>query len=663
MVLLPIVYFLIAVAVGSLVVWWARYGLVVFENNHSIFAALAYVGPICAGVILVFFLFKPLFAKRVSPPPPVEVDLATEPALRIFLEEICRRVGVALPTAVHLDGVGNASASFRRGWRSLGQRDLVLTLGTPFIRNLTIQQLGGIIAHEFGHFAQRGGMFSYFVVVSINRWFGAVVYGRDHWDDWLVRQSQTLDWRLAIPLLIARGGVWLGRRVLQGLMHAAHALSCWLSRQMEFDADYYAVQVQGAESFAATARATQLLMLAESRAGADINAWWRDRKVVPDFAEHVAYRLGRLEPEAGAEIDRGLSEEKTRWYHTHPSMRERIERARLLAAPAALKSDEPANRLFVDFAARSRAVTSVFYQQAVGDAAKLAETMSADQINASASRMDAEFASLQRLTAQVVSVDRPINLAAEDLMPGSSAPRLGATEHARWLENHASELRSASAEANEALNRRLELLGVRRFVNGGVAITPGSFRLKASNPAAVQAAIEDAEAIIAKHGSLLLEATARIRARLVDLAQLAHTHSEHTASAPLLARLRTFAQLSDCFARLPKLLALHAEVQLFEANASGLRGNDAFSLLYGALRNEAREAFDACIKSTESVLLPSDSSPGLPPQDVASWIRIVTPKTDIATETNGRLGSIIELHFRLLREIAAEGERLESGIR
>jgi hypothetical protein len=39
------------------------------------------------------------------------------------------------------------------------------------------------MAHEFGHFAQSGGMRLTFIVRSINAWFGRVVHERDEWDE------------------------------------------------------------------------------------------------------------------------------------------------------------------------------------------------------------------------------------------------------------------------------------------------------------------------------------------------------------------------------------------------------------------------------------------------------------------------------------------------
>jgi Zn-dependent protease with chaperone function len=79
-----------------------------------------------------------------------------------------------------LDLQVNASASFRRGFLSLFSRDLTLTIGLPLVAGLTVRQLGGVLAHEFGHFAQGAGMRLTFVVRSVNAWFAGSFTSATH---------------------------------------------------------------------------------------------------------------------------------------------------------------------------------------------------------------------------------------------------------------------------------------------------------------------------------------------------------------------------------------------------------------------------------------------------------------------------------------------------
>lgn len=658
MVLLPLAYLAIAAGAAWAVWWWLGAGLEIFKHSTNIWSLLLYLTPAIAGGITVVFLFKPFFAPREKPAQPVEVDLAHEPVLRAFLEEICRRTGVTLPASVQLNATVNASASFRRGWLSLGRRDLTLTLGTPLIRGLTVQQLGGVIAHEFGHFAQRTGMSSQYVIRTINDWFAHVVFGRDRWDVWLIENSENSDWRLAAPLWCARGGVWVSRKILHGLLYVAHALSCWLSRQMEFDADYYAAQLQGAESFAATANAISTLSIAEAHAGDDINAWWRDKRVVADFARVVLLRRAGISTDVEAALFKARDEEKTLWHHTHPSMRDRIARARRGGATGVLRNDEPATTLFQDFEASSRTVTTALYTHAIGDKLREARPLTDDELAQRIAGDDARAAALQRLTGGAIALDRPVLLTLAEIEPGAPGPHPTRAEHVAWFEEQADNLRRALAADTEAYGRLQELAGARRFVESGLGVKPASFRLKASTRAAVDEAQAEALKVRLDHDGILTETITRVRHRLRTFGRIAHERVDVPDAARLRVMLETFASLSPFYSHLPRLLQLQSAVQLFAANQSALASNAQFNTVYGVLRTETRDAIDTWLAAAEGVPDPLAEPPTQ--RTVADLVRAATDDSDCHAMLIARLNAAIRYYFKLLAECAALAESLEA---
>lgn len=660
MVLLPLIYLALAAGAAWGVWWWLGAGLAIFKHNTSIWSLLLYLTPAVAGGITVVFLFKPFFAPREKPAEPIEVDLEREPMLRDFLDEICRRVGVARPASVQLNAAVNASASFRRGWLSLGRRDLTLTLGTPLIAGLTAQQLGGVIAHEFGHFAQRTGMSSQYVIRTVNDWFAHVVFGRDRWDAWLVENSENNDWRIAAPLWCARGGVWLSRRILHGLLYVAHALSCWLSRQMEFDADYYAAQLQGAESFAATAHAVSALSVAEARAIEDINTWWRDHRVVADFAQLVRQRRTALPSELETALAKAHEEEKTLWHHTHPCMRDRIARARLSAPTGVLSLDAPASDLFQDFAASSREVTVAFYQRSVGERLREAKPLSEDEVAQRIAGDEARTAALQRLTHGAIGLDRPVLLTLAEIAPGAAGPHPTGAEHAAWFEQNAERLRVAMEADTQAYGRLQELAGARRFLEGGLAIKPASFQLKASSVAAIDEA--QAEALRARldHDALLTEIVTRVRERLRTFARLAHAQPDAPAAVRLRALLETFASLSPFYSHLPRLLQLQSVAQLFAANESALARNTQFVLVSAAVSDEVRRAVEAWLPTASGV--PDAFADPSANRSVADLVRTAGNETSGNATFAAQLSAAIRYYFQLLAECATLAESLEAPV-
>ena len=160
MVLLPLVYIALVVAMAKLVWWHLTNDLSIFDHIHgrgAILALLVYLGPAIAGVIFVLFLIKPLFSRSEKAGKPFKVLEANEPELFAFVRKICELVGAPAPREVWLDCKVNASAGFRRGWLSFFGNDLVLTLGLPLVAGMTTRQVAGVLAHEFGHFAQGAG--------------------------------------------------------------------------------------------------------------------------------------------------------------------------------------------------------------------------------------------------------------------------------------------------------------------------------------------------------------------------------------------------------------------------------------------------------------------------------------------------------------------------
>ncbi len=253
MVLLPAIY----IALIALAGWGVLYHLTqdtwIFNGSGGmVFRMILYAGPAVAGGILVFFMLKPLFARRPKRAELLSLDPVEEPLLFAFVQRICQLVQAPMPCRIDVDCQVNASASLRRG---LWSRDLVLTIGLPLAAGLDMRQFAGVLAHEFGHFAQGAGMRLTYVIRNINFWFARVVFERDKWDQQLEQSAKRVDFRVGVMLHAARGCVWLTRRILWALMHAGNAISCFMLRQMEYDADGYESKVAGSDAFESTAGA------------------------------------------------------------------------------------------------------------------------------------------------------------------------------------------------------------------------------------------------------------------------------------------------------------------------------------------------------------------------------------------------------------------------
>lgn len=370
-VLLPLIYLGLIGLVAWLTWWHAVNDAGVFSgvrgSGGAKMAAVAYVGPLVIGIVLVVFMLKPLFARPPERSRPVSIDPRREPRLIAFIERLCDAVGAPRPTRIDVTCEVNASASFRRGWVSFLGNDLVLTIGLNLVSGQNVRQFAGVLAHEFGHFAQGWAMRACYVIRSVNHWFARVVYQRDALDEKLVEMSNSdIHFALNLILWIARGMVWLTRRILWVLMMVGHLFSSLLSRQMEFDADRHAVRLVGNQGFASALRELPVLCAAEHGAHSDLGAAWRERRLADDLPALVAGNLTQIPDELRARIIADGLAESAGMYASHPATRDRIAAGAAEPDRGVFAADGPASQLFADFPGLCRRVTLAWYAEEAG---------------------------------------------------------------------------------------------------------------------------------------------------------------------------------------------------------------------------------------------------------------------------------------------------------
>ncbi|MCC6697964.1 MAG: M48 family metalloprotease [Candidatus Hydrogenedentes bacterium] len=354
MVLLPVLYVLLVLVIAGAVVGYAIAGAYLLSNmaGGPWIRMVLYFAPIIAGIITVFFMLKPLIAPRIIPFPTRELRPEDEPLLFEFLYAVCNTLGAPCPSRVEIELGCNAGASFRRGFLSFLNDDMVLRIGMPLAGNLAVQEFAAVMAHEFGHFSQRTSMRLGYVVHRINLWFARVVYERDSWDARLEAGAENAGCLMGLTTLIARAAVYLSRRVLWCLMWVGSAISSYTSRQMEYHADACAARFAGSEAVTRSMHRTSLLVHADVVAAEYMMARLREHddptskipanyaKVVAMFAEDIMKRTGGRST---------VTPRKTGLFDTHPSELDRIERVRALNEPGVFHLNGPASALFRDF--------------------------------------------------------------------------------------------------------------------------------------------------------------------------------------------------------------------------------------------------------------------------------------------------------------------------
>jgi Zn-dependent protease with chaperone function/DNA-directed RNA polymerase subunit RPC12/RpoP len=369
MLILPLVYVGLIVLASGVVLWHltSNVGLVTaISGRGAILGLIAYLAPAAMGSVLILFMVKPLFAPSGEREKSRTLTRESEPLVFAFVERICTTVQAPVPTQIDVNCEVNASAGFRSGIASFAGHDLVLTIGMPLVAGLSLQQLGGVLAHEFGHFSQGTGMRLTYVTRTINHWLMRVVYERDSWDMWLDRITDSVDIRIGWVLYLTRFLVWLTRRVLWLLMLLGHAVSGFMLREMEYDADRYEARLAGSHTFEATVRQLIYLNLANRGAHADLENFYREGRLADNLPRLIIANVAQLPEEARKFADELIEKEETSVFDSHPSDRDRIASARQESAAGVFQSRQPGTILFHDFDGLAKAVTWDFYSEIFG---------------------------------------------------------------------------------------------------------------------------------------------------------------------------------------------------------------------------------------------------------------------------------------------------------
>jgi Zn-dependent protease with chaperone function len=342
------------------------------------------VGFFTGGIALVLavFLVKALFGvTRAARARDFEVTPETEPELFRFLYRLADETRAPRPHRVFLSPLVNAAVFYDRSFLNLlfpSKKNLELGLG--LVNVLTLSDLKAVLAHEFGHFAQRS--------MSVGRWTyvaeqiaGDVVMRRDWFDRALARLS-SMDLRIAWIGWIFRSIVWSLRALLDSMFALVVLAQRALAREMEFQADLVSVSVSGSDGIVHALHrlnaADQAMDAALTLAATELS---RGRRVPDLFAlqsrviEHMrvilsdpGYGLPPERPVDGS-ADHRLFEEQLaqppKMWSTHPSNREREDNAKRRYV-GAVRDDRSAWLLVRDPSELRRAVTAHALDGAIG---------------------------------------------------------------------------------------------------------------------------------------------------------------------------------------------------------------------------------------------------------------------------------------------------------
>ena len=349
-------------------------------------------GAITSGMVFLFLAKGVVKRSGADLDGLVQATEREQPRLFAFVRRLCAEENTAFPAGSYLTHDVNAAVFYPRSLLRLFlpvRRNLLVGLG--LVNNLNLTEFKAVLAHEFGHFAQSSMKLGQYVYVA-NRIIGDLVYGRDAWDDWLARWRRQ-DPRIAFPAYAITAVVWALRLLLAALFRVINIANLSLSRQMEFNADLFAVRLTGSDPIVSGLWKTERAAMAFQKAVADLGSMAQHRRYTDDLYWHQTAAFADLDEFLAKHADtphlqslrdpyawgrrihfKPSDEHASPMWETHPPHRDREENAKRHYVPCT-PVETAAWELFADAPRLRRRLTNAAYEALLGiDAARLPRT-------------------------------------------------------------------------------------------------------------------------------------------------------------------------------------------------------------------------------------------------------------------------------------------------
>ncbi len=233
----------------SLSAWfgWTAYRLIGSAFTSDSNKLLGVLTGLPAAFLAVFMLKALFFVKRGHESEDIELTKDSEPKLFEFLYKLADEAGAPRPHRVYVSPRVNACVFYDLSILNLffpSKKNLEIGLGLVNVLNLG--ELKAVLAHEFGHFAQKSMAVGSWVYIA-HQIAGHIINQRDILDRFVMGVSR-FDLRIAWVGWILRLVIWSIRSLMDTVFSLVVMAQRALSREMEFQADLVAVSLTGSDA-------------------------------------------------------------------------------------------------------------------------------------------------------------------------------------------------------------------------------------------------------------------------------------------------------------------------------------------------------------------------------------------------------------------------------
>jgi len=456
-------------------------------------------------------------------------------------------------------------------------------------------------------------------------------------------------------------------------MWIGHVISCFMLRQMEFDADRYEARLVGAGTFESTCRELSNLGLSYQKSLADLSSSWKEGRLADSLPALVGANRRTMDAELLRRIAQQVDATETGLLDTHPADKDRIASAHREGKPAVFRSQLPATALFRDFRQLAANVSLDFYRLNLGDHIRHQDLHSVEQLVTQQQKTGEEQETLVRFFQGTAHVLRPLRVAAQAspdrVDPGALLKELvtqreilshGQATYQKHLERY-----------DEADTRLITTLQAQALLAAGLKIRAEEFGLKRSDVTVAEAEKARLERRLSQLDAPMAEfenaAAGRLHhaLKLLELGKLVDRHDDlrgfHQQRPRLIAAAAAF---SSGFDLLRELRNNYAVLGILGAQLEDHGDKEQLVARFSELSAELYRRLVALSDGWSDVAYPFEHADAN--ATLGSYAVPAIPAADDVGEiyalAEEALRRSFELYVRIMGRLAFMAERLESEL-
>lgn len=357
--LLPFSYLAFVGACIAGLIWHMNSNAHLLTQELSELYAVFYYAPFVIAPLLVVFLLKPLFAKRVSRTGVKTLTNKEYGSLLSYTHQLAKQMDAPAPKEIRVCIEPDVKYSLASSQSALVGKQFALTIGLPLLGALNNRQLSALIAHEMAYYSGAKDTRLIWLVRSLRAWFWRSAYQYDVWDAKLKQIQLT---KSARALLVIT-------RELQTIIRVTKAINRWFFQLNEMAnqaplsalqkrADYFALQFAGKEAFKKAESIRHVLYMAYEKHLLEYDfSWESTHQNLPEFllAQLKSFKQNKAEF-TKLKLNGRLATSSNSW-------QQRLKALEGINSTNHFQHAYPANQLLPKYQAFCRHCSDLFYHE------------------------------------------------------------------------------------------------------------------------------------------------------------------------------------------------------------------------------------------------------------------------------------------------------------